>query len=1469
MRVKKYRYLLGFLPLLFGVFFLSARVEAGTIYNSPYVEFAPDAKAWTTNLKDADYEWYPKGKTVTTGIESNLQKLEKGQHYFKQLRYGTIPIKQWKVAHRTGACVHNAYPTKGISWHGIDFGRRHCGNYYYSGWNPYCADCGERITPMLFYMSQSAAETLNYLEVGTGMDYYYLCPWCDNLEMGSPIEPHACSSISWNRYKVRYDANTIGLYGGYMEDSIHFYNNTTIYEGEEVSPQKGLSCNAYSRKGYVFAGWNTMPDGSGVFYEDGAEIYNLTSENYEPGTEAGIITLYAMWQPSSGTLCIDPAGGSYDGKESECIITGEYLEKYTLKEPVAPLGNSVRFDTSGGLELEEIVGGQRFVEWIQSEDFEGHLERNGSKGDVYFFTVPDGHKDKLTACYEKKPIQLPLPQREGYSFGGWFYDKTFQKPAGDAGDQLVPDEDIVLYAQWVELKLTAINNYTDNAGKGAVDLKWEQPDGREKHYLVYQSRDAEKWKLVTGAEEIGVVSPLNLSVPYTGRQVEYQVPYSGFYQISLLGAQGENYASYKGGAGGKVFVKCWLEKGENLTFTVGGQSGYACGGIGSTYGNGGGYTSVYSDHKGLFLIAGGGGGASESGDGGAGGSSVNLTTGMTGENGMSGGGAGNRGGKAGEYIRHYHTQECYREMTTDLVTEYNHCKEISQVVYDVGEDEDGDETEYIYQVTQYGNIGNTIPVKVGDKLQLEVLQSMIYPLGDNDENNSFLEVYNQKGECIFRKYGGEHSEYYTYRTESYGWEDGEYVTTGIRWKSGKMGEEFPTYWWRYAGEEDDYLLLETSGNIPSNIDPEGDRGIIARWLGGSTHYRKGTSFFGTCGTYFIEELMIPEGTTGIYFRSNVDSNYDAHGIRQNIFRIANLSGVEQICGYEEGEIISSKPAYGGSNYVNGTYCTNVVSQSGINIGNGSISMVSGQIGFCTGNTIKGVAADDLEAPDAIEEATVQRMLKGSNQVQVQWQKPKDNGTEYFHKVESYQENVTCCSNITSNVLTTGIAGYYWLRDGDSQTCVTTSSEYFCKEEELILALEDERIWLHIAPVDQAGNLGETIHVNLNPFDWKAKWMLHTKPLQIELSEYVYPSDDEDVYYVRCDGETPFTMNYGAWMEGRLYDDYRLNQAIFETTDETVGKTEADVVKNSIRLDGEDEFFYSVDQESALLFGTYTEVHRQQEERYLQLAQQFVLKEDADGKTLQVIPRAAADSSREVTYSDYDEDIGNGVFLLGDGEAPLIQGLEQVEQLQWIDRRKESILLEVKAEDVLSGVAEFYIEIENHDNRITKRIMSDETATIFLSLTEKDPVFSGDFSIKAIAKDHVGNVREENYDTMGFSLEAKITRILSPHEPVFRKGESGILNITVWGYPDRVEVIFPQEMTQGDTEWKQIFDYTDMPMYIREETLQFMVPLEMEDTQESEVIVRAYKGERKLEEHPALAILSIEGSILEDIRTRLR
>lgn len=92
-------------------------------------------------------------------------------------------------------------------------------------------------------------------------------------------------SISFPKgsYTIIYDGN--GAAAGTMDAQNCMIDGFTF----------SLSKNAYTKENYTFTGWNTMPDGSGTFYRDEANIYPLTE------TDQAEITLYAMWKDSSVT----------------------------------------------------------------------------------------------------------------------------------------------------------------------------------------------------------------------------------------------------------------------------------------------------------------------------------------------------------------------------------------------------------------------------------------------------------------------------------------------------------------------------------------------------------------------------------------------------------------------------------------------------------------------------------------------------------------------------------------------------------------------------------------------------------------------------------------------------------------------------------------------------------------------------------------------------------------------------------------------------------------------------------------------------------------------------------------------------------------------------------------------------------------------------------------------------------------
>lgn len=1347
--------------IIFVITFLSASfsVRASTVYDSPYVTLAPDGKAWTTNAGDQNYKWYNKGTAETTGIASSIPALQKGEHYYTYGRTGAIPIGRWEVIHDKINCCHDEYPDIRIKeYHGVSFGREICLRRHHSGWNAYCADCATPISDALIYMTKEAAASIDYFEVGTGMDYFYLCAFCNNLEQGTSFDVHICKAISYNRYKVRYDGNfPTNTGGGYMLDSFHMYNNATEYNGAIVTPVTHLSKNTYTVVGYEFVEWNTEPDGSGQSFADEAEILNLAVGDWNEDRENGKVTLYAQWRKSSGTLNIDPGDGTYNGRHGITSVQQEYLSRYTVDGRLlkTPAGHTVSFDAKGGKQVSAITGTSHFVEWKQSSPFAGDFT-NG----IYTFKVSDGNVDTLTAVYEPDAIVLPGVTKPGSSFGGWYYDPECTKPAGGVGDRITPTKDMTLYADWVDLTLNAKDNYAANGGKGAVNLSWAQSDHNNKSYKLYQSRDNATWKLITSANDIGNQSTVSKDFAYTGSSKKYTIPYSGIYTLTAYGAQGANYGAYKGGYGGSVTMKLWLEKGEIITYNIGGSNGYNGGGTGSVYGNGGGATTVTSNKKGTLLIAGGGGSASANGNGGAGGSSAGLRAddSAAGANGQAGGGGGYVGGNAGEQILHHHQSGVcpYHEHT-----------------------------------------GNT-------SVQGGCYQTSVIT----------------QGTCTYVDKGWR----YDYNQSKVCHTCGETVSA-----------TFECHWYGHSA------CGGGDGHSGKSICPQGH--VTQRW-----------------GTF--------QSGTHIY---DIQSYALSCGVSEGWH-----------CSYTEGQVVSSKPAYGGSNYVNTAVVASYSQNAGARAGNGSFRIRSETIGYLDELSLNNVLAPDIAAPDSINADLVGKQALQKGRIKVTWTEPKDNGTDYYHRAESYlkgNNTVLCKSNITKNTLISGIKGYYYILNQSANTTVTASSGTFLNTASLNVALAASQVqYLHIAAVDKAGNVGKTVHIPIDSVSGgedKIAWSLYTQQLTIDSGDNVHPATEADTYYVRSDGVTPYTLRFQSYMDGTARSDYQINYSVFETDYSGEGSarniiyTPNYAISSGSILSEAENLSFSVSGSPIMQWGGYTTTERSNRNSDLYTTQQFVLDHDANGKRIRVTPISGADFGSKAVYSDIAADRNHCITLIGDGEAPVIRGTELLENAELINRNEGSVVLNITATDDLSGIRDFYLEITNADNGGKKKYMPDANGNIKVEITNDEPIFSGDFKVRVYAADNVGNETEVTYGTTEFALSASIERILEPHDPVFKCGESGILTITTWGYADRIEVEFPAEFVALNPGLDTTYVYTEEPQYKQEEQLQFMVPLDTPANTDYTITVRAYKGDKRLEEHPSLSAIAVNGSVLDEFRTRLR
>lgn len=138
---------------------------------------------------------------------------------------------------------------------------------------------------------------------------YHLAGWATNATDAASYKAGASVSnltdvangsyvlyASWaaNAYTIVYWPN-----GGKLDESGEMEATDARFDTPVT-----LRTNAYVKAGYTFDSWNTVEDGSGTMYANGATVLNLgTNEN-------DIVSLYAQWRPIRYTIRFDANGGT-------------------------------------------------------------------------------------------------------------------------------------------------------------------------------------------------------------------------------------------------------------------------------------------------------------------------------------------------------------------------------------------------------------------------------------------------------------------------------------------------------------------------------------------------------------------------------------------------------------------------------------------------------------------------------------------------------------------------------------------------------------------------------------------------------------------------------------------------------------------------------------------------------------------------------------------------------------------------------------------------------------------------------------------------------------------------------------------------------------------------------------------------------------------------------------------------------
>jgi uncharacterized protein (TIGR02145 family)/uncharacterized repeat protein (TIGR02543 family) len=201
-------------------------------------------------------------------------------------------------------------------------------------------------------------------------DGYTLTRWED--EQGNPVDLTQPITddlkihpvYEANSYTVRFESNN-GT--GSMADVEKDYDETFA-----------LPTNSLTREGYEFAGWNTESDGTGVHYENGAEVVNLIADG------GGIVTLYAQWTPIRYNIAFHQNADNVSGDMSSMTVA--YDESMPLTENVFALEH------------------YKFMGWNTAEDGTGTPYED--KASIKNLTATDGATIDLYAQWKERTATL-------------------------------------------------------------------------------------------------------------------------------------------------------------------------------------------------------------------------------------------------------------------------------------------------------------------------------------------------------------------------------------------------------------------------------------------------------------------------------------------------------------------------------------------------------------------------------------------------------------------------------------------------------------------------------------------------------------------------------------------------------------------------------------------------------------------------------------------------------------------------------------------------------------------------------------------------------------------------------------------------------------------------------------------------------------------------------------------------------
>ncbi len=244
--------------------------------------------------------------------------------------------------------------------------------------------------------------------------------------------------------------------------TLKFNSNTGVGTMNDIKlnydESKKIPANTFTKEGYVFVGWNTKADGTGISYSDNEEVLNLSS------TENDIINLYAIWEKEYATITFDANGGEGNMNKIEVKVSDDIVltENVFTKTGYAFKGWNTKQDGTGTSynDMQNILVQDSITLYAQWTPIKYSLFLSDGMG--------NNKQQELTYDKEEKIVKNEF-SKKGYIFAGWntkqdgtgtrYDDEETIHNLADTENSVIP-----LYAEWTPISYKII--FYANGGMG-------------------------------------------------------------------------------------------------------------------------------------------------------------------------------------------------------------------------------------------------------------------------------------------------------------------------------------------------------------------------------------------------------------------------------------------------------------------------------------------------------------------------------------------------------------------------------------------------------------------------------------------------------------------------------------------------------------------------------------------------------------------------------------------------------------------------------------------------------------------------------------------------------------------------------------------------------------------------------------------------------------------------------------------